>query len=307
MMPASFFLAADPLGHVLDKPLYGSPVTMNMVTLLIAAALTVLLMNFAAKAIATGAESMGNERYITKGRFAQMIEVLVLYLRDNVVRPQLGHDANKFMPLLLSIFFFVLVCNLIGLVPLLDLQHVIGGLGWGDSHFAVVGGTPTGRIWLTGALATVAFVIWNAHGIIQNGVGGWLHHFMGGAPWYLAPIMVPVEILGTIVKPAALAIRLFANMTAGHVLLAVILGFTGGALKALGILGAPISFVALLAGVAIFFLELFVAFLQAYIFMFLTALFISQMSHHHHDDDAHAESYDKDHPASQDEAVVVTA
>ncbi len=306
MMPASLVLAADPLGHVLDKNVVG-PITMNMITMVIAAAITIWLMTVAAKAIATGDESKGNERYVTKGRFAQTIECIVMYLRDTVIKPQLGHDANKFTPLLLSLFFFVLTCNLIGLVPLLDIQHIIGGLGWGDSHFAIVGGTPTGRIWMTGALATVVFIIWNAHGIIQNGVLGWLHHFMGGAPWYLAPIMVPVELLGTIVKPAALAIRLFANMTAGHVLLAVILGFTGGALKAMGVVGAPITLVALLAGVAIFFLELFVAFLQAYIFMFLTALFISQMSHHHHDDHASAESYDADHPASEDSSVVVTA
>ena len=80
-----------------------------------------------------------------------------------------------------------------------------------------------GRIGVNAALALVVFLVWNGHGIVQNGVGGWLAHFTGGAPWYIWIIMIPVEIIGAIVKPVALTIRLFANMTAGHVLLAAIL------------------------------------------------------------------------------------
>jgi len=306
-LPALFGASDNPLGHVLDKPGVLGPLSMNSITLLVVTILFILVMNMVANAIAVGPESKGNERFRTKGKVANLIEVIVDYLLNTVIRPQLGHDAKKFAPFLLTIFFFILFNNLFGLIPFLDLQHLLGGLIADNSHFAVIGGTATGRLAVTAALAIVAFIVWNIHGIRSGGVGGWLHHFLGGGPAYLAPIMVPVEIVGTIVKPAALAVRLFANMTAGHVLLAVIIGFTAAAPKALGAMGAPITLVAAIAAVLITFLELFVAFLQAFIFMFLTTLFIAQLAHHHHDDDAEAESYDKQHPAIDDEAAPVTA
>ncbi|MFM9957494.1 MAG: F0F1 ATP synthase subunit A [Phycisphaerales bacterium] len=292
----------NPLGHVLDKPLLaplpglewaGPLLTMHTLTMLIAALLTVVVLLRAAKAIQTGPESIGNERFVTKGKLNQMLEVIVLYLRDNVIYAQLGAGAGRaFAPLLLSIFFFILFNNLLGLVPLLDLQHFFGGLIAGDPHFAVIGGTATGRLAVTAALATVVFIIWQVNGIRSSGVGGWLKHFLGGGPVFLAPIMIPVEIIGMIVKPVALALRLFANMTAGHVLLAVLLGFTAAAPKALGwLLGTPVTVVSVFASVAIMFLELFVAFLQAFIFMFLTTLFIGQLMHHHHDEHGHEEGH----------------
>jgi F-type H+-transporting ATPase subunit a len=314
MISAPAILAAgDPLSHVLDRTLFSFNVgsmkldfTMNTLTMLIAAVVFIWVINAAAKAIGTGDASQGNERFITKGKLSQMVEVIVLYLRDNVIKPQLGADTNRFLPLLLSIFFFILINNLFGLIPLLDIQHIAGTFA-GDAHFAVIGGTATGRIAVTAALATVVFLVWNLWGIKSGGVGGWMKHFTGGAPWYLWPIMIPVELMGLIVKPAALTIRLFANMTAGHILLAVLVGFVAAAPAALGWLGAPVSVVAFAGAVAIMFLELFVAFLQAFIFMFLTTLFIAQMGHHHHDDHGHAEAYDGHHDAEHDLAAPVTA
>jgi len=300
-MPASVITstlaAGSPLDHTLDKILLGSEtfgLTMNTVTLFLAFFIYLWLMNAAAKAIAVGPESEGNDRYLTRSRFGQVIEVLVLLLRDNFIRPQLGEQTNKFLPFLLTLFFFILVNNLLGLVPLLDIQHLIGSL-WGDAGFALIGGTPTGRLATNAALALIAFVIWNSSGIRENGIGGWLKHFLGGAPWYLAPLMIPVEIIGTIVKPTALTIRLFANMTAGHVLLSAIIGFVGMSVVGVGFLFAsPIVLVSLVGGVLIFFLEVFVAFLQAFVFMFLTTVFIAQMSHHDHGVDDHAEDHDHD-------------
>lgn len=277
--------ASDPISHVVDKPIVGG-FSMHVVTLIVAALLVVWALMVAAKAIDTGSESEGHDRYVTKGVFSQMIEVIVLYLRDTVIRPQLGADTNKFLPYLLTLFFFILFNNLIGLVPLMDVQHLFG------LHNLYIGGTATGNLAVTAALATVAFFVINVSGLIHLGPKQYLMHFTGGVPVTLGMIpviliMIPVEIMGMFIKPAALAIRLFANMTAGHVLLAVLMGFTAAGLDALGPAGgAPITLISLVAAVGIMFLEIFVAFLQAFIFMFLTALFIAQFRHHHEEDHA---------------------
>jgi F-type H+-transporting ATPase subunit a len=277
---------SDPLGHVKDKVLLevgGTPVvTMHMLMLMVAALVLLAFMSVVARSIGTGSESEGNERFITKGRFSQMIEVIIVALRDQMLRPLLGEHLTKtYLPYLMSLFFFILFCNLLGLVPLLDLQHLIGG-SWGNTHWAIVGGTATANLAINGGLATIAFIVIQAHGIRELGLGGWLHHLLGGAPVWLAPIMVPVELLGMFIKPAALTIRLFANMVAGHTLMAVL--FTFGLMAVKGteslIAGGTISILSMAFATAIYFLEIFIAFLQAFIFMFLTAVFISQLSHH---------------------------
>lgn len=270
----------NPVEHVIDRPV--GPITMHVVNMIVVAVLLVLTLGVAAKAIATGPSTMGNERYITKGRFAQLIEVFVAYLMENVVRPQLGEKANRFAPFLLTIFFFILYNNLLGLMPLMDLQHLLG------LEHPVIGGTATGNIAVTAALALITFVVIQINGVRSLGLPTYLKHYLGGAPPLLAVIMVPVEIMGTFIKPFALAVRLFANMTAGHVLLATLLMFCTLGLKALGVVfGGGITVASVVASVPIMFLELFVAFLQAFIFMFLSTLFIAQLSHHHGDDHEH--------------------
>lgn len=289
-----FFLAAgiNPLEHVLDKTIvswHGMPLlTMHMVTLIVATVLLLLVMARAAKAIATGPESDGVDRYLTRSRLGQFVEVVTLYLRDKAIEPVLGAQTNRYLPFLLTVFFFILMNNLLGLVPLLDLQTLFGGHG---AHY--IGGTATSNIAVTAVLAFVAFVVIQVHAIRGLGIGGWAHHLLGGAPAYLAPIMVPVELLGMFIKPGALAIRLFANMIAGHTLMAALAMFGLMALKGMEswIAAGGISLVSGAFAVGISFLELFVAFLQAFIFMFLTAVFIGQMSHHgheHEDEHGHA-------------------
>lgn len=311
--------AGDPLSHVLDKPklyLWGQPgdlvyasISMNTITMVAATFLMIVFMLKVAKAVQTGPSSDGNERFITKGRFNQMIEVIILYMRDKVVRPQLGEAGDKYLPFLLTIFFFILFNNMLGLVPLIDVQYIITALAQGQTETtAWIGGTATGRLAVTAALATLAFIFWQWKGITEGGLGNWLKHFLGGAPWYVAPVMIPVEIIGVFVKPIALTLRLFANMTAGHILLGILIVFTAMAPAGMGILfGAPVTIAAFIAAVAIFFLEIFVALLQAFIFTFLTTLFISQLVHHHHDDHAHAEEYEHGHDAAHDKSTPVTA
>ncbi|TVQ31025.1 MAG: ATP synthase F0 subunit A [Phycisphaeraceae bacterium] len=311
MLDLSLTLAADgpnPLGHVLDVPNVLGPFSMHVVTLVLAAVLTILTMMKVAKAMEEGSEADGAGRYIPKGKLAQIIEFLCSTLRDKVVKPQLGDSTDKFMPFLWTLFFFILFNNMLGLIPLLDLQHVIGGVGWGDKHWAIVGGTATGNLAVTAGLATIAFFVIQINGIRSSGFGGWANHFLGGAPVWLAPVIVPVEILGMIIKPSALAIRLCANMVGGHTLLATVLMFTGMSIGAIGWLaGAPVAILSMLGGIAIYFLEIFVGALQAFIFMFLTTIFIAQLMHHHHDDHEGAHDYGHDQvPESQDLAVPVT-
>ncbi|MEC9372722.1 MAG: F0F1 ATP synthase subunit A [Planctomycetota bacterium] len=310
-MPLStIFIAAEgginPLGHVVDKGL-GGGLTLHTVTLIVASILTVLVMMYVAKRYQNeGAE--GADRYIPKGVFAQMIETICIFIREQVARPQLGAATDRFIPYLWTLFFFILFNNVLGLIPLLDLQHLIGGVAFNDSHWAVVGGTATGNIAVTGALALIAFVIIQVNGIREAGIGGWLKHLTGGAPAMIAPIMIPVELMGMFIKPGALAVRLFANMVAGHTLLATIMLFTGMGFAGLGIVfGLPIWGLSFVAAIAIYFLEIFVAFLQAFVFMFLTIIFIAQFMHHHHDEHEGAHDYDHDQvPTRRDEAVPVS-
>lgn len=296
MLDLLVIASENPVEHVVDRPIPaltfgpGFALSMHVVNMIVAGGLLIVTMLAAARAIGTGPASEGNERYVTKGRFAQLVEVIVDYLMGNVIRPQLGDKAKTFAPLLLTLFFFILYNNLLGLVPLLDLQHLLG------IHDAWLGGTATGNIAVTAALALITFVVIQVNGVRSLGLGNYLKHYMGGAPPALAVIMVPVEIMGTFIKPFALAVRLFANMTAGHILLATLLMFVTLGLKNLGVIvGGGITIASVAASVPIMFLELFVAFLQAFIFTFLSTLFIAQLSHHHGDD--HGEEHGHGHAA----------
>ena len=308
-----YFLASgDPTEHVTDKILLkigDTPVlTMHMVTIVLVTIFFVWAMTQAAKAIATGPESQGNDRYITKGKFGQIIEALVIYLRNEMLVPILGEDqTRRYMPYLMTVFFFVLFNNLFGLLPILDITHLV----FGNDAKTWVGGTATANIMVTGALAFLSFGLIQIHGFREMGVKGWLEHLTGGLlkeKWYIWPVLlmvVPVELVGHLIKPMALAIRLFANMVAGHTLMAVLLGF--GATAAKGGSGAfgvgAITLVSGIAAVLVTFLELFVGFLQAFIFMFLTAVFISMMSHH---DEEHEHS-ETEHESSSAEAKLEPA
>ena len=281
-----FLAADDPTLHVRDIVLLKlghTPVlTMHMVTFVAVAFVFVIAMMAAAKAIATGPESEGNDRYLTRRRFGQLIETLIVTLRDEMLTPVLGaKNTRRYLPYLMTLFFFILFQNIFGLIPVLDILHVAGV----DEPW--IGGTATANIMVTGALALLSFFVIEIHGFREQGVKGWFIHNFGGlvpGPIYLLPvalIIFVVELAGHFVKPTALAIRLFANMFAGHTLMAVLVSF--GAAAAAGGMGiASIGVIAVASGLAAvltMFLELFVAFLQAFIFMFLTAVFLSLMSH----------------------------
>jgi F-type H+-transporting ATPase subunit a len=300
--------ASNPVEHVLNYPfLKGNLFGIENVwiwsahvgTLILAGVLTVWVLSMAASHIRTGPEQLGNDRFLTTNSLAHMIEVICLYLRDTTVRPLLGDRTDKFIPFLWTIFFFILFNNLLGLIPIVDFLHVLNPT-WHREHMSPFGGTPTNNPWVTGTLAIIAALVVNLAGVRELGIGGYVAHLTAGTPWYLWPLMVPIEIMGTVIKPVALALRLFANMTAGHVLLAVLFMFAYQGLKLAGeasvlgvAMGGTISIVSVVAAVAIFMLELFVAFLQAFVFMFLTTVFISQLAHH--DEHGHHEGHDHEH------------
>jgi F-type H+-transporting ATPase subunit a len=282
MSMISILAASSPLDHVLDTPqIYGHGahgvwwLTNHMIMMCIAALLMLIVFPILTRRYRSG------ELIPTGTR--NFFEAIMLFVRNDVAKPVLGDDADRFMPFLWTLFFFILFNNLLGLLPLEPITGPIMRALFGE-HAHAVYGTATANIWVTGALALTSFIVIQVSGVRANGLGNYLKHFLAGAPWYMAPVMVPVEILGMFVKPVALAIRLMANMTAGHILLAVLAGFTAAAAAAgYGAL-AGIGFAVVVGSVAIMVLELFVAFLQAYIFTFLTALFIGQLVVHEHDE-----------------------
>ena len=297
----SFLLASsNPIHHILDKPvsgvehitLFGKPaITIHMMSILLAAIVTFMIMRDAAKRIAVGEESQGTDRFLTKGRLPQIIEVITLYLRDTILRPVLGHETERYLPYLLSLFFFILTCNLLGMIPFADFQTVLGKVTTASEYdWAVFGGTATSNLAVTAGLAIISFVVIQFHAFKSLGIGGWAQHLTGGAPLYLLPLMLPLEFVGMFIKPTALDIRLFANMVGGHTMLAVLMMFGMMAFEATSswFLTGTIEAVSIIAAVVISFLELFVAFLQAFIFMLLTAVFIAQMSHHDDANEEHA-------------------
>ncbi|MDP6417900.1 MAG: F0F1 ATP synthase subunit A [Candidatus Krumholzibacteria bacterium] len=199
------------------------------------------------------------EKGVPKGRLRNFFESIVVFLRDEVVFSIMGADVGRrYLPYLLTVFFFILSINLLGLFPTMS--------------------TATGNINVTATLAIFTFLATLAGGIRANGFIG---HFRGlippGVPLPLIPIMIPIEVMGMFTKPFALTVRLFANMIAGHI---IILSFFN-LIFALGKM--PYLAVLPLAGaVAISAFEIFVAFLQAFIFTFLSTIFIYQAVHPDH-------------------------
>ncbi len=280
MIQQALMLAAgNPVDHVTDKPITPDWMISNVTVMLVLSGIVTLLVVIpAAKRIATGRGGTLDDMR-AKGLWANLVEAICVYLREEVFRPVLHEQTDRFCPMLWSFFWFILVCNILGLVPLLDLTAMFG-----VNHGHGIGGTATQSIWVTGALAAVAFLFYNITGFVKDPVG-FLKHMTGGAPWFMWPIMIPVEIMGVFVKPFALALRLFANMTGGHIIIAVLLGFVASLIQNLGGVGYGLAIIPVLGGMAVNLLEVLVAFIQAFIFTFLTCLFLGQLVVHHHDDE----------------------
>jgi F-type H+-transporting ATPase subunit a len=230
--------------------------TKHVIWMIIAALTVALLLIFAANAQRRQTRAVGH----SKG-FAGGIEAMVLYIRNEVIIPNVGHHGNGFAPFLLTLFFFILFCNLWGIFP------------WGS--------TATGNISVTATLALITFVVVEIAGMRAQGVGYlstifyWNKDLSMPLRVMLFLILSPIEFIGKLTKPFALTIRLFANMTAGHIVVLALIGMIFS-FKSMAS-GAPF-----LMAVAINVLELFVAFLQAFIFTLLSSVFIGQIREAHH-------------------------
>jgi len=239
-------------------------ITKHVLFMMIAAAITLIVMLYAARK-ARREHAAGAERG-PKGT-TNVVEAMILFIRDEVALKNIGHGGERYVPFIVSVFFFILFCNMLGLLP------------WGAS--------PTGNVSVTAAMATLTFIVVELAGMRELGAKGyaktifyWPHDMPLAVKLPMTFIMTPVELLAKFTKPFALTMRLYANMTAGH---AVVLALTGLAVMA-ALAGAKFLAIAvapIVMATAIMVLEIFVALLQAYIFAMLSAVFIGLIRHAH--------------------------
>jgi F-type H+-transporting ATPase subunit a len=245
-------VAVDP-----DVKVYDLSLTRNVVQMMLALLLLVVILINVAKKYQKG---IGTNKAPTG--FQNAIEPVITFVRDDVAKPNLGHAYHKYLPYLLTVFFFILINSIFGLVP-------------GSANV-------TGNIAFTAVLGVISFIIISVNGNSHY----WGHIFNPPVPGGIKPILILVEVLSVFTKPFALIIRLFANMLAGHIIIICLISLIfifGGLSAAIGWGFSPIS---IAFSVFIYLIEILVAFIQAFIFTNLTAVFIGQAIedvHDHHD------------------------
>jgi F-type H+-transporting ATPase subunit a len=252
--------AFEPFGSInLPKIVVGGydiSVTKHVVMLWLVSALLLIVFSVVGRSYKTL-----TNRQAPKG-LANAMEALVEFIRLDVAKSNIGHGYEKHLPYLLTVFFFILFCNLLGLIP--------------------YGATATGNVNVTLTLSVFTFFVTQIAAFKAHGVKGYLQHLTAGTHWSLWIIMVPIEIIGQFTKPFALTVRLFANMTAGHIIILSLI-FISFILKSYIVAVA----VSVPFAIFIYLLELFVAFLQAFVFTMLSALFIGlATAHEGHDEPA---------------------
>ncbi|GAB4029522.1 F0F1 ATP synthase subunit A [Spirosoma gilvum] len=239
-----------------EAKFYDLSITKNVASLLLSAVIMLLVFSAVSRGYAK------NRGKAPKG-LQSFLEPIILFVRDEIAKPSIGPKYTKFLPYLLTLFFFILINNLLGLLP-------------GAANL-------TGNIAVTLVLAVITFLIVTFSGNKHY----WMHILKPtGVPIALLPIMIPVEIVGVFMKPISLMVRLFANITAGHIIILSLLGliFMANALGGSGTSWA-ISPVVLFFTLFLNMIELLVAFLQAFIFTLLTAMYIGSAVEEHHEAD----------------------
>jgi len=245
--------------HVLDH-VYGS---LNLLGMSLPVSKHLLMMIITVLILAVGFPLLLKSKSRLLSPFRSMIEIVMLFIRDDIVVPNMGKEKGEaYLGYFCTLFFFILILNLLGLVPF--------------------GASATGNIAVTGALALTTFFLINFEGMKASGPIKYFATLVPqGVPFWLYPILFPIELISIVTKCFALCIRLFANMLGGHIVILsfICFIFIFGSLAAwLGWAVAPFSIILVLCMMC---LELFVAFLQAYIFVFLTAIFTGMSAHPH--------------------------
>src|SRR6476661_943056 len=236
-------LIAEPVLHIAGHPIYFTNQALLMIIVAIASSLFLTLAVKPGRLVPTRSQSMAEMSY----------EFVA-----NMIHSATGQDGLKFFPFVFTLFIFVLCSNFFGMVP---------------GSFTV-----TSQIAVTLALACLVIGVVIVVGFMKHGIG-FLKLFVPHAPWYLLILLIPIEVISFLTRPISLSVRLFANMLAGHTMLAVF----GGFVVALGSAGAlaPLAIAPMLLIIAIMLLELLVAFLQAYVFAILTCIYLNEALHLH--------------------------
>ena len=266
--------AHSPLDHVVDHPTLELPIIGDLeLPVVLGLQITRFMVMEALAALLVIAVFVPLSRHVaknrvTRGPFLNMFEAMLVFIRDQIARPAIGgHHADAFLPFLWTIFFFVLFCNLLGMIP--------------------GGASATGNINVTVVLALMTLGAVVVAGVKQMGPVGFFKNLVPhmDVPKFLMPLLWPlmfiIELAGLLIRHVVLSVRLFANMLAGHIVLAVILGFALAVSQAALYIKGPVIAASVGGVVLLSLLELFVAFLQAYIFTFLSALFIGSAVHSH--------------------------
>jgi F-type H+-transporting ATPase subunit a len=284
--------SSNPLSHVVQHPIRqisvdAGPLTpehkltvfsdhISMIVLAFFLLVLVLPRSFRRK------RAEGIEALVPSG-FGNGIEAICVFFRDDLARPNLGPYTDRFIKYIWSVFFFVLTLNLLGLLPIGAISPLV-------SRYHL-GGTATANIWTTATLSCMTLFMMVFQGL-RLSPKHFLSHLCPGPLW-LAWLLIPLELVGFAAKTFALTVRLFANMVAGHTILAVLVSFILTAGAASTGMGFAIAVPAVAGSVAITFLEILVAFIQAFIFTFLTVMFIamSVVSHDNGHDETHGEAH----------------
>jgi F-type H+-transporting ATPase subunit a len=249
---------ADVTEDLVDYKLIG-PITARQVLLIFCAVFMIVLFTWAARSMTSKPKKTG---------IVALLEVALVWIRDEIVYPWLGVErGRRFLPFLWTLFFFILFSNTFGLFP---FPIYPGGR---TDAFVVA----TGDLAVTGGLAFIAFIVIQAAGMKAHGYAKyWIHLVPPGVPKFLFPLIWVIEFFGLFTKPFALTVRLFANMTAGHAILAILFSFMWGIGHAnSGIIGVPTTIASGAFILFIMMLEVLIALIQAYIFTVLTTVFTS--------------------------------
>lgn len=246
---ASGTITHDEAGHATNEKVLDLSITKSVLMIIVTGLLMLLIF---------GSMARNYKKSLVPSGIGKILEPVILFVRDEIAKPNIGPNYKKYMSYLLTVFFFILLLNIFGLMPF--------------------GINVTGNIAITFALALITFFITQ----FTANKTYWQHIFwMPGLPWPMKIIMMPIEVLGIFIKPFALLIRLFANMSAGHIIV-------------MSLIALIFYFKNIIAGVAfpfltfvIYLLEVLVAFLQAYIFTMLSAVYFGMANEEHHHEEAH--------------------